>query len=158
MLLSRKRQQANKVRVNKEQQADSDLKKILQTPTDEVDSAPRWPAPGAGSLQGAGPKMRRTSHGSMSNLTIIHNNGSMNGGAGGNYLNVQRPNNAYRHSVHLENYTEGEDEILESLVRSTTQQPVRTLERNRRKARFGDRKSRKSPPLLVLLVAPQQVC
>ena len=120
--------------MNKEQQADNDLKKILQSPTDEVDVGPRWPQTG-------GPKMRRPSHGSMSNLTIINNNTNTQNG----FLNV-RPASTYRHSVHLENYAEGEDEILESLVRSTTQQPVRTLERNRRKARFGDRKSRKLLP------------
>ena len=66
----------------------------------------------------------------MTNLTNIN----------GNSFN-SRPN--YRHSVHIETYTEGDDEILESLVRSTTQQPLRANERSRRKARYGERKSRK---------------
>ena len=113
----------------KEQQADQDLKKILSTSNEhetDYSSGTKW-----GTLPGT--KLRRPSTGSMSNLTSI--NGTANGNANGRQVH------AYRHSVHIETYTEGEDEILESLVRSTTQQPLRANERSRRKARYGDRKS-----------------
>ena len=111
----------------KEQEADQDLKKILTTSTDHLNTNystnTKW-----GTLPGT--KLRRPSTGSMNNLANINN------GSNGNV-------HSYRHSVHLETtgYVEGDDEILESLVRTTTQQPLRTNERSRRKARYGDRKS-----------------
>ena len=110
---------------SKEQQADNDLKMILAKSNQlQTDSGTKW-----GTLPGT--KLRRPSTGSMSNLTSINGNTNSNG------------RHAYRHSVHIETYNEGEDEILESLVRSTTQQPLRANEKSRRKARYGDRKSRK---------------
>lgn len=115
----------------KEQQAEQDLNKILTTSNkfeSEYSNGTKW-----GTLPGT--KLRRPSTGSMSNLNHLNQNGN---------LNASRQVHAYRHSVHIETYTEGEDEILESLVRSTTQQPLRPNERSRRKARYGDRKSCKS--------------
>src|SRR5699024_11168639 len=88
----------------KEQQADNDLKKILTTSNQlntDYSGGTKW-----GTLPG--PKLRRPSTGSMRNLTTI--NGMANGNANGRQMH------AYRHSVHIETYTEGEDEILESLV------------------------------------------
>lgn len=122
----------------KEQQADLDLKKILNRSSDlETDysgsGTTKW-----GTLPGT--KLRRPSTGSMSNLSNISN-----GSSNGTLSNGGRQVHAYRHSVHIETSPyggEGEDEILESLVRSTTQQPLRANERMRRsKARYGDRKS-----------------
>lgn len=115
-----------------QQKADQDLKKILSASSEcenEYSNGTKW-----GTLPGT--KLRRPSTGSMSNLSSITGNGT-NGTPNG------RPIHAYRHSVHIETYPEGEDEILESLVRSTTQQPLRANERSRRKARYGERKSRK---------------
>lgn len=120
---------------SKEQQADQDLKSILAGTTTDYGTengnggGPKW-----GTLPGT--KLRRPSTGSMTNLAIT--NGHVHG------LGPNTRPLPYRHSVHIETYTEGEDEILESLVRSTTQQPLRTNERSRRKARYGDRKSCKS--------------
>lgn len=132
----------------KEQQADLDLKKILNRSNDLETEAysgngtTKW-----GTLPGT--KLRRPSTGSMSNLSNI-SNGSSNGS--GVISNGGRQMHAYRHSVHIETpYTEGEDEILESLVRSTTQQPLRANERSRRKARYGDRKSCKSTRFFFLI-------
>lgn len=89
-----------------------------------------------GTLPGA--KLRRPSTGSMTNLANINlMNGSINGG------NMRVPP-SHRHSVHIDPCSiGGEDELLESLVRTTTQQSMRTNERSRRKARYGDRKSSK---------------
>ncbi|KAH9424111.1 Formin Homology 2 Domain [Dermatophagoides pteronyssinus] len=107
------------------EQAESDLERILTTGGEtQVDNGnvTKW-----GTLPGT--KLRRPSTGSMNNLV-------MNGNGSG-----VRGIHTYRHSVHVESYGEADDEILESLVRSTTQQPVRAQEKNRRKARYGERKS-----------------
>lgn len=108
----------------KEQAADDELKQLLTNGSDYESEgggrSTRW-----GTLPGA--KLRRPSHGSMTNLSNI--NGSQS-----------RPPLHHRHSVNIEAYTEADDEILESLVRTTTQ-PLKNEQRNRRKARYGDRKS-----------------
>nr|XP_046910731.1 FH1/FH2 domain-containing protein 3-like isoform X5 [Dermatophagoides farinae] len=105
--------------------AESDLERILKTGGEtqfDNGNVTKW-----GTLPGT--KLRRPSTGSMTNL-VINGNGS-----------GPRGIHSYRHSVHVESYGEADDEILESLVRSTTQQPVRAQEKNRRKARYGERKS-----------------
>lgn len=48
---------------------------------------------------------------------------------------------AGRQNVRDENFTDADDEILESLVKTATTQPTRTEPRVRKKARYGDRKS-----------------
>lgn len=42
------------------------------------------------------------------------------------------------------NLTDGDDEILESLVKTATKAPSRTAPRERKRTRHADRKSRKS--------------
>ena len=109
----------------KEQQADHELKQLLTNGSDYESEGGGRPTKW-GTLPGT--KLRRPSSGSMTNLSNI--NGTQS-----------RPPLHHRHSVNIEAYTEDNDEILESLVRTTTQQPLKNEQRNRRKARYGERKS-----------------
>ena len=110
---------------NKDQETDHELKQLLTNGSDyESEGGGRsvkW-----GTLPGT--KLRRPSSGSMTNLSNI--NGSQS-----------RPPLHHRHSVNIEAYSEANDEILESLVRTTTQ-PLKNEQRSRRKVRYSDRKSR----------------
>ena len=112
---------------SKEQEADHELKQLLTNGSDYESEGGGGGRPTKwGTLPGA--KLRRPSSGSMTNLSNI--NGSQS-----------RPPLHHRHSVNIEAYTEADDEILESLVRTTTQ-PLKNEQSYRRKARYGDRNSR----------------
>lgn len=126
--------------MNAQQKAENDLREILTARQDFTDggTAIRWGGTGLGT-----PRLRKQSAGSMNNLSNLDSNGLLGGGVRRLQHQLSRPPPTYRHSVQIETYPEGDDEILESLVRSTTQQTLRTQERSRRKARYGERKSRK---------------
>lgn len=104
-----------------------------------------------------GTKLRRPSTGSMHNLHHLLNNHLKaendssyddNNCKRNGIAQPTRNLNAHRHSVHLQSLIGNEidvnDEILEGLVRSTLQQPVCNNEKNRRKIRHSQRRSRKS--------------
>jgi hypothetical protein len=110
----------------KEQQADHELKQLLINGSDYESEGCGGRVTKWGTLPGT--KLRRPSSGSMTNLTNL--NGTQS-----------RPPAHHRHSVNIETFTEADDEILESLVRTSTQ-PMRNEQRNRQRSqRYGDRKS-----------------
>ncbi|CAG2163903.1 unnamed protein product [Oppiella nova] len=102
----------------KEQEADHELKQLLISGSDYESEGCGGRPTKWGTLPGT--KLRRPSSGSMTNLSNLNSTQT-------------RPPVHFRHSVNIEAYTEADDEILESLVRTTTQ-PIRNEQRNRRKA------------------------
>ncbi|XP_054165043.1 FH1/FH2 domain-containing protein 3-like [Oppia nitens] len=126
----KEKQKQNKEKINTETnkvkakalEADHELKQILISGSDYESEGCGGRPTKWGTLPGT--KLRRPSSGSMTNLSNINST-----------TTHSRPPAHFRHSVNIEAYTEADDEIIESFMRTTTQ-PNRTEPRNRRKVRY----------------------